>query len=307
MAAVGISRAQADASVGGGQRSGGPGRGRPDGATPRPGGSRRWSAGTIALVAAMCAVSAVLLYPFWFMINTSFKTQQQFDGAPGHSVASWSKLVDAIPVGRELLNSVLVCVLAIIVILAVSSLAGFAFAKLKYRFATLVFLGLVSAMLIPIQSIMIPAYVNLAKLHLVTGYTAAVFMYAALGTPFATFLMTTYFRSLPDELVEAAVVDGCGYLKTFTRIALPLAGPALVTVTVLQFIQIWDDLLVGLLFLQDPVQRPITVGLAVLASGRTTDVPVLMAGSIVSALPAIVVYLIFQRRLVSGLTAGVTK
>ena len=139
---------------------------------------------------------------------------------------------------------------------------------------------------------------------LVTGVQ---YFYAALGTPFATFLMTSYFRGLPDDLIEASIVDGLSYPSVFRRIALPLAIPALVTIVVLQFIQIWDDLLVGLLFLQDPNYRTITVGLGALAAGRTTDIPVLMAGSLISAIPAIVIYLIFQKQLISGLTAGIGK
>lgn len=132
-------------------------------------------------------------------------------------------------------------------------------------------------------------------------------MYAALGTPFGTFLMTSYFRGIPDEIIEASIVDGLSYRQVFRRIALPLAFPAIATVVVLQFIQIWCDLLVGLLFLQDPLKRTIIVGLGALSAGRTTDIPVLLAGSLVSALPAILVYLIFQRQLVAGLTAGIGK
>jgi ABC-type glycerol-3-phosphate transport system permease component len=268
---------------------------------------KRWTPHTSALVVLMGVITVAMMYPFGFMLNNSFKTRAQFDGAGGHSFTSWTKLTAAIPIWRELLNSTIVCLLAIVVILVVSSLAGFAFAKLRYRLATLVFLAIVAAMLIPMQSIIIPAYVNLSKAHLLTGYWAAVLVYAALGTPFATFLMATYYRSLPDELVEAAIVDGLSYGRMFARIALPMSVPALITVTVLQFIQIWDDLLVGLLFLQNPDDRTITVGLGILSSGRTTDIPVLMAGSIVSAIPAIVVYLVFQRQLVNGLTVGMGK
>jgi multiple sugar transport system permease protein/raffinose/stachyose/melibiose transport system permease protein len=119
--------------------------------------------------------------------------------------------------------------------------------------------------------------------------------------------MTAFFRGLPDELVEAAIVDGLGHVSVYRRIALPLSVPAIATVAVLQFIQIWDDLLVGLLFLQNPDERTITVGLGVLSAGRVTDIPVLMAGSLVSAIPAVIVYLVLQRYLVSGLTAGIGK
>ena len=132
-------------------------------------------------------------------------------------------------------------------------------------------------MMVPLQSIIIPEYVNLAKFSLTSNYGGAILVYAALGAPFATFLMATYYRGISDELIEAAVMDGLSYERTFLRIALPLSLPAIATVTVLQFIQIWDDLLVGYLFLPTS-DRTITVGLAALSSGRTTGIPPLMAG-----------------------------
>jgi ABC-type glycerol-3-phosphate transport system permease component len=263
--------------------------------------------GRILLFMLMVVIAIVMFYPFWFMARASLSTQQQFMAGEGFSLDSWRKLLDVLPVGQQTLNSVIVCALSIAIIIAVSTLAGFSFAKLRYRRSTLVFLLIIAAMLIPMQSIIIPAYVNISKLSLLTTYFGAVIIYAALGTPFATFLMTAYYRSLPDELIEAALVDGLGYLRIFTRIALPLSIPAIVTIGVLQFIQIWGDLLIGLLFLQDPAERTITVGLGALSAGRVTDIPVLMAGSLVSAIPAVIVYMIFQRQLVRGLTAGISK
>ena len=259
------------------------------------------------LLALMVVIAIVMIYPFWFMIDTSLRTQDQYQSGRGHSFASWAALTSALPVGQQMVSSMIVCVLSITIIVGVSTSAGFAFAKLRFTGATPVFIAIIAAMLVPMQSIIIPAYVNISKLNLLTSYWGAVLVYSALGTPFATFLMTAYFRGLPDELIEAAVVDGLGYGKAFWRIAVPLAVPAIVTVTVLQFIQIWDDLLIGLLFLQNPDQRTITVGLGALSAGRVTDIPVLMAGSLASAIPAIVVYLIFQRHLISGLTAGIGK
>ena len=261
----------------------------------------------IWIFVVMTLFAVVMTYPFFFMINTSFKSNAQFLGAPGHSWLSWHKLFNALPVGRELLNSTVVCAGAITIILVVSTMAGFGLSKLRSKRSWIFFLGIVGAMLIPLQSIIIPAYINASRWNLLSGYWGAIFLYAALGTPFATFLMTSYFRGLPDDLIEAAVCDGLSYQRIFTKIALPLAVPAIVTIIVLQFIQIWDDLLVGLLFIQDPNYRTITVGLGALSAGRTTDIPVLMAGSLLSAIPAVAVYLIFQRQLVNGLTAGIGK
>jgi ABC-type glycerol-3-phosphate transport system permease component len=267
----------------------------------------RRTASRTALFVVMIGVAVVMLYPFYYMLNNAFRTAPQFDQQSGHSTSSWARLFNDLPVARELLNSTLICLVAIVIILAVSTTAGFAFAKLRYRGSEMVFLGVVAAMMVPLQSIIIPEYVNLGRFGLVNSYTGAILVYAALGTPFATFLMATHYRGISDELIEAAIIDGLGYFRTFLRIAIPLSIPAMATVAVLQFIQIWDDLLVGLLFLQNPQQRTITVGLAALAAGRTTSIPALLGGSFLSALPAIVVYLIFQRYLVRGLTLGMGK
>lgn len=268
---------------------------------------RRLRPGRTLLFILMVIVAVVMFYPFWFMLSASFKTQSQYMAGSGFSLESWRKLVETLPIGQQTLNSLLVCAMSISLIIIVSTMAGFAFAKLRYRRSTVVFLIIIAAMLIPMQSIIIPAYVNISKLHLLTTYFGAVIVYAALGVPFATFLMTAYYRSLPDELLEAALMDGLGYFGFFLRMALPLSIPAIVTIGVLQFIQIWGDLLIGLLFLQNPAQRTITVGLGALSAGRVTEIPVLMAGSLVSAIPAVIVYLIFQRQLVKGLVAGISK
>ena len=283
---------------------------QPGGTTPRnsPSASsrvrrtmHRW-----VLFILMVVVAVVMLYPFWYIIDNAFRSAGQFDRQSGHSLSGWNQLFANLPVASELLNSTLVCVAAIAIILVVSTTAGFAFAKLRYRGSGMVFLLVVSALMVPLQSILFPEFVNLSNVGLTSSYAGAVLVYAALGTPFATFLMATYYRGISDELIEAAVMDGLGYERTFLQIAIPLSLPAIATITVLQFIQIWDDLLVGLFFLPTN-QRTITAGLATLSTGRTTSVPALMAGSLISAIPAIVVYLIFQRHLIKGLTLGMGK
>jgi ABC-type glycerol-3-phosphate transport system permease component len=263
--------------------------------------------GRWVLFAAMVVVAVIMLYPFWVMIFTSLQSEAQFLSGGGFSWLSWSSLTSVIPIGQEVLSSTIVCSSSIFIILCVGLPAGFAFSKLRFRMSTGVFLIIVSAMMVPLQAILMPEFVNVTKLGLTGGYFGAILVYAALGTPFSVFLFTTYFRGVPDELIEAGIVDGLGYFGVTWRLVLPIAVPALATVTVLQFIQIWDDLLVGLLFIQNTSDRPITVGLAVLAAGRTTSIPELMAGSIISALPAMLVYLGFQRYLVKGLTMGIDR
>lgn len=260
-----------------------------------------------AIFVVLAVSSVAVMYPFYFMAITSLRSQSQYALGSGFSLASWRNLFSTVPVFREMGNSLLVCAIAIVLILTVSTSAGFALSKARFRGHNFALLGIVGAMMIPVQSIIIPEYVNFSKFHLVNNYFGAVLVYVAVGTPFATFLMTTYFRGMPDELVDAGLCDGLGYAGVFRRIALPLARPALATVVVLQFIPIWNDLLVGLLFLQEPNVRTFTVGLGVLASSRLVSIPGLMAGSLLSTIPAAAVYVLFQRYLVSGLTLGASR
>lgn len=252
----------------------------------------------------LAVASFGLMYPFVYMVETSLRSQSQYLAGSGYSLDSWRELFAGVPVAQEMFNSLVLCVASITVILAIATPAGFALAKTVFRGQRLVFVGIVGSMMIPLQSFIIPEYVNLARLQLVNTYVGAVLLYVAVGTPFSVFLMATFFRGIPDELVDAGLCDGLGYLGVFRKIALPLAGPALATIVVLRFIPIWNDFLVGLLFLQEPGVRPFTVGLGVLASSQLVSVPALMAGSLLSTIPAAVTYVAFQRYLVAGLTLG---
>jgi multiple sugar transport system permease protein/raffinose/stachyose/melibiose transport system permease protein len=267
----------------------------------------RRRAARLLVYATLLAVAVAMLYPFWLMAQVSFRSLPQYYLGSGFSLTTWHDLFKALPIGRELFNSTLITLSAIGLILIASTTAGYALGTLRYRFSGVVFLVIASAMMVPMQSLIIPEYINLARLGFINHYYGAILVYAALGAPFATFLMTTYFRRLPEDVIEASLIDGLGYGKIFFRIMLPLAVPAIVTVVVLQFIQIWDDLLVGLLFLQTPAQRTITVGLQTIPAQHFQNFPMEMAGSLVSALPAVLVYLIFQRYLVRGLTMGMSK
>jgi ABC-type glycerol-3-phosphate transport system permease component len=255
----------------------------------------------------LAGIAVVMLYPFYYMITTSLHSSEQYQLGGGFSLASWHNLFNVLPVWRQLLNSTIVSLGGIAVILIVSTTGGYSFAILRFRAATVAFLLVVGAMMVPLQSIIAPEFINMVDYWRINHLDSAIIVYAALGAPFSTFLMTTYLRRIPMDVMEAAMIDGLGWWRAYFRVILPLARPAMATIAVLQFIQIWDDLLVGLLFLQDPNVRPITVGLATIPGQHGLDVPLLMAGSLVSALPAVLVYLIFQRYLVTGLTMGMGK
>ena len=261
----------------------------------------------LGILAILVVVGIVMLFPFVYMVLVSFRSPDQYLSGEGFSLDSWVALLDELPVMQQMANSAVVTLSSVALIVLVSTMAGFAFAKLRFPLAPLLFVGILAGMMIPVQSIIIPEYVNIANVGLINQYPGPILVYAALGIPFATYLMTTYFRGIPDEIIEASLVDGASYGQIYRTIMMPLAIPAVVTVAVLQFIQIWGDLLIGLLFLQYPEVRTITVGLATLQSSRIVPVTLIMAGSILSLLPAVIIYLIFQRQLIAGLTMGMGK
>lgn len=251
-------------------------------------------------------VLIVMLFPFYVIGRGSMEVVDP-DHVAHLSWQNWRTLFQTLPVARELLNSTIVTLGSVALILIISALAAFALTKLRFRRGGPL-LGMVAAsMMIPMQSMILTEFINFAAFGASDSFIAVIITYAALGIPFGTFLMTSFMRDLPDDLVEAAQIDGMRYWRIFLNIILPLSAPALLAVGVLQFIQIWDDLLVALIFLQEPSVRTITVGLAVLQSGRVLDIPALLAGSLLSALPAMLAYLLFQRALIGGLMLGIGK
>jgi raffinose/stachyose/melibiose transport system permease protein len=222
----------------------------------------------------------------------------------------WENLVKAWTVGRfnrYLGNSIIVTVPTVAGVVAFSCLAGYAFGQLKFSGSRVMFYLFLLGLMVPFQSIMIPMYYDLQKLKLLGSYWAMILPAIALGLPFGIFLMQAFFRDLPDELADAARVDGCSEFGVFLKIMLPLAGPAVSTLVVFQFMWTWNAFLMPLLFLNEENLRPISLGLMFFSGRYTTNYGLVAAGVTLATLPLIVIYLIFQRQFMRGLTAGALK
>jgi ABC-type glycerol-3-phosphate transport system permease component len=254
----------------------------------------------IAFVVVLIAAAASL-FPFAYLVITSFLP---VDGPVG---SLWTRLFVEVPVVSYMINSAIVSSGATLLVLAVSSMAGFGLAKLPFSGSRAVFLMMVGSLTVPAAAIIIPNYFNFAAVNGIGTYWGPILVYAAAGVPFAVVLMTNFFHGIPDELVESAIIDGASYWQVFFFIMVRLATPALMTVGVLTFLGSWNDLLVGLLFLPDPGMRTISVGIAALQGVRSTNIELILTGSLLSAIPPIVTFLLFQKYLVAGITAGITK
>jgi multiple sugar transport system permease protein len=268
----------------------------------------RWAPAIVVL--GCLALSAV--YPLVFVALTAFKTEAEYATDPlgppdPPTTAFLERAIEAGNLGQYTLNSLLVVGSAVVIIAVVASLAGFALAHLRFPGRGILLIGIVGLMTVPAAVLMIPLYRTVGQLGLINTYPGLILTYAALYLPFSIYLVAAYGSGLPREILEAARVDGAGLWATFRGIALPLSRPALATLVTLNFLWLWNELLFGLLILQDPAKRTLQVGLATLQGQHTTPIPLLAAGLLVSLAPVLVVFLLSQRTLARGLTAGAVK
>lgn len=209
--------------------------------------------------------------------------------------------------GNYFINSIIITLPTVIGVVVLSALGGYGIARFRFRGRMLIFYTMLLGLTIPFQSVMIPLYYQLLAMGLLGSYLAVILPSIAFGLPFGIFLMQSFFEDLPHELTEAARVDGCSEFRIFRSVMLPLARPAISTLIVFQFMRTWNEFLMPLLYLQDEARRPIPLGLMFFQGAYTRDIGLIAAGVSLSTIPVIIVYLIFQRQFVKGLTAGAVK
>lgn len=270
---------------------------------------RRYIATHIGLI----FVSVIFAYPLLWMVLGAFKTQGTFYtnlwGLPDQW--QWSNFSDAWTVGRMgryLLNSVIVSVSSVALVLILSYPMSYAIARLKFRGHSIV-LGLFAITLfVPAQLLLVPLYALETQLGIVDTYWALILPYTASGLPFAVIFASTYLRTIPKELEEAAVIDGCNPGQVLLRIMLPISRPAFATLIVFTFLNVWNEFIIALTVTQSDTVRTLPVGLLNFSQQfGTTNYPELFAALTLSALPVTVVFLLCQRQFVRGLVAGAVK
>ena len=255
---------------------------------------------------------ALALYPIFFMVTTAFKTRADYLANPYSlpwpiSFGNFSQAVEGGAFGTWFKNSVILTLGSVILSTAFAALAAFAVARMRWR-GRHVFLSVnVALMVVPPVVMLIPLFIFFTDLHLVSTYQGVILIYAGLTLPFSVYLLTNFFRSIPHELVESALVDGSGNLGILLRIVLPLSVPALVTLVVVNALWVWNELLIALVFLPEDRLKTLMVGVTVFQNRYNLDVPVTMAGMLLASLPMILLYLFGQRFFIRGLTAGAVK
>lgn len=247
-----------------------------------------------------------------FTANVAVKTRREYvlDRFSLADSPRWDNFTSAwtsVGVSRYFLNSAIVVTGAVAVLLLFGSMAGFALARLRFRGSSALFLGFLGALFIPFQVIMVPMVRVMADAGLVDTYHGLVLAYVAQFLPFTVFLMTSYYSTVPAEIVDAARIDGNSVYGVYWRIILPMGRPALLSVGVLNALFCWNDVLVSLLVMPSPEHRTLMVGVTSLRGQYSENIPVFTSGVLIAAVPVLVVYLFLQRQIADGVTAGSTK
>ncbi|MBO1739197.1 carbohydrate ABC transporter permease [Leifsonia sp. TF02-11] len=254
-------------------------------------------AGRIA-VTIMLFVTIVWMLPLYRLVSVSLS---------GGGVANYAAVVAKEGIGRYLLNSAVVTAFTVVLVLALASVGAFAFSKLRFRGRNVVYGLLLSGLMIPVAAILVPLSGIQQALGLYNTYPGLILPYTALALPFALVILRGAYDGLPDQLLEAAVVDGASTWRAFLRVMLPLTTPTLVMVGIWTFLNSWNEFLLALLFMSAPEMRTVTVVPASFQLSFFVDVPKIFAALVIIQLPVVLLYALLQGKFQRGLTAGAVK
>ncbi|MBA2450831.1 MAG: ABC transporter permease subunit [Chloroflexi bacterium] len=286
---------------------------RPAGSTPLlPRGAAR-PIGSTLLYVLLGVVLLFELFPFYFIFVTAFKSTLQIQQITSMfwpnpwTLDHFRYLFTQIPFTSWYANTIMVTLVSTVVSVFVASLGAYGLVRLKWRGSNVLGTSVLIAYLMPTALMFIPLYAILVGLRLVNTQAALMVTYPTIVLPFATWLLMGYYRGIPEELEDAAMIDGCNRFQAFYRVVLPLVRPALLAVALFSVTQAWNEFLYAYTFLRSSEVFTLPVGLAQLIIGDVQPWGALMAASLLTALPVVIIYMLGQRYMVAGLTAGSVK
>ena len=260
----------------------------------------------------LIAISALMIFPLLLTVSTALKTPDDVKVNPFGFFSSFSfeNLRTAWTVGEfdnYLWSSVLLTVPSTVLVVVCATLGGYAFARLPFPGRTFCFYVVIVGLLVPFFAYMIPLYYQLKSMQLLDSLIGTNLVLAATQLSFGTFFMRAFFADLPNELEQAARIDGASEWQIFRRVMLPLATSGIGALAVYAFLQNWNEFLVPLLYMPGGEHRPLTTGLYLFLGGRTVDIGPLAAGTLITIVPVILLFLALQRQVTQGLVSGAVK
>ena len=262
--------------------------------------------------AGLALIAVVFFFPMVWMVLSSFKSNAQIFRAPFAlptelNLGRWAEAWEVGHLERYAINSAIVTGVAVMLILLLGAGAAFAFSRYRFRGRGFLMSLFALGLLLPLQSYFIAQSRLFTLLAITDTRLALIIPYAAMGLSLAVYLLKVYLDALPDELFEAARIDGASDLRVFLLLALPLLRPGLATVAIFSALSTWNEFLLALLYIQDDALKTIPTGLLAFSSRYVTDYSLLFSALAIVTLPMIVIYLVFNRHIVEGITAGSVK
>src|SRR5438132_3773478 len=258
-------------------------------------------------------VFAVMVFPVYWMIATAFKTGRNIQDYKPHwfpipaTLANFTDAVHRPFFWTDVKNSLIIVSCVVVLSLAVAFLAALALSRFRFRGRSAFIVLIISVQMVPLTALIIPLYITLSRVHQINTLTGVIVMYLTFVLPFTVWTLRGFLLGVPRELEEAAMVDGATRFGAFLRVMLPLVAPGLVATSIFAFIQAWNEFIIAYVFLHDSEKQTLTVWLASFTNLHGTDWGPLMAAATLTALPVVVFFVLIQRRIAFGLTAGAVR
>jgi multiple sugar transport system permease protein len=264
----------------------------------------------LVLFLFLLVLAVVAVFPFyWMVIGSVMSPVELFSSVPKlwpsePDVSTYQRIFDLVPLGRYFMNSLIVSIGTTVIAVLVASAAGYCFARLTFFGQGILFALILGALMVPYQSTIVPLFVMFADWNLLNSYPGIIL--PGLVSAFGVFMMTQFFRTLPPDMREAAIVDGASEFRIFARIYLPLARPGVATLALFVFMGTWDQLLWPMIVAPNPDMRTLQVGLAFIRQQAPVQNQV-MAAIVISVIPVVIAFLFAQRQFIAGIAAGAVK
>jgi trehalose/maltose transport system permease protein len=270
--------------------------------------------GNVVLYASAVLLVVVSVYPFLYTIATSFKTGNALFGTSLFPTEpTWRNYIQLFegrqPFGRHLLNSIMVASVTVALAMFMAITASYALGRINFKGKSTLLLAILAVSMFPQVAVLSGMFELMQALGLYNKAIGLVVPYTIFTLPFTVWILTTFMRGLPKELEEAAIMDGCGPMRIIFQVFMPLLAPALVSTGLLAFIGAWNEFLFALTFVNDDMQRTVPVSISLITGATAYEVPwgSIMAASVIVTVPLVLMVLVFQQKIVSGLTAGAVK
>jgi ABC-type glycerol-3-phosphate transport system permease component len=265
-----------------------------------------WKQVLLILFAIIC------IFPVYYMFVTSFKSESEYlinrFSLPGQPILdNFSEVLGGEDFPRWFLNSIILTAGSVVFNTIIAAYAAFAFAKMQFKRRDAIFSFVLILMVVPPVVMVVPLFKLMIQIGLLNTYPSVIIIYTGLTLPFSIYMLTNFFKTIPDEIMSSAKIDGCPDRRILQMIIIPLAAPAIITIILVNALWVWNELLIAVIFLQRDDLKTLMVGLTVFKSRYNLDIPVTMAGLVLATIPMLALYFAGQKYFIRGMVSGSLK